>query len=120
MDQAEAADASFWQDHVQGLIFLGDDVFAERSLAQVSGGQRAQREVPKAQCRIDLTCADWLARADIDRDRGLYLAYRQGAWTMTALAREAALSVSHVSRVIARVKREEKGRVGLRRSRIAP
>jgi REP element-mobilizing transposase RayT len=109
VDQSEAADASFWQDHVQGQIFLGDDAFAELSLAQVSGGQRAQREVPKAQRRIELKWADWLARADNDRDRGLYLAYRQGAWTMTALAREAALSVSHVSRVIARVEREEKG-----------
>jgi REP element-mobilizing transposase RayT len=126
VDQGEAADASFWQDHVQGQIFLGDDAFAERSLAQVSGGRRAQREVPKAQRRIELTWADWLARADNDRDRGLYLAYRQGAWTMTALAREAALSVSHVSRVIARVEREEKGEttpVALSdpwRSRIAP
>ncbi len=108
VEQGDATDATFWQEHVQGQIFLGDDAFAQRSLAQVSGTQRAQREVPKAQRRIELTWPDWLARAGHDRDRGLYLAYREGAWTMSALAREAALSVSHVSRLIARVELEEK------------
>jgi putative transposase len=110
VEQGEAANTTFWQDHVQGQIFMGDDAFAQRSLAQVSGTQRTQREVPRAQRRIELTWPAWLARAGHDRDRGLYLAYREGAWTMSALAREAALSVSHVSRLIARVELEEKGK----------
>lgn len=109
VDQGVAADASFWQDHLRGQIYLGDDAFAERSLAQASAAQLAQREVPKAQRRIGLPWAEWLARAGHDRDRGLYLAYRDGAWTMPSLAREIALSVSHVSRVITRLEREEKG-----------
>jgi REP element-mobilizing transposase RayT len=108
VEEAQAADATFWQDNVQGQIYLGDEAFAERARERASTAQRIQPEVPKSQRRPDLRWADWLARAGNDRDRGLYLAYREGAWTMLSLAIEVGLSVSHVSRVIGRVEREGK------------
>lgn len=106
--EAQAADATFWQDNVQGQIYLGDEAFAERARERASIAQRIQPEVPKSQRRPDLGWADWLARADNHRDLGLYLAYREGAWTMLSLASEVGLSVSQLSRVIGRVEREGK------------
>jgi hypothetical protein len=108
VEEAQASDATFLQDNVQGQIYLGDEAFAERARERASTAQRIQPEVPKSQRRPDLRWADWLARAGNDRDRGLYLAYREGAWTMLSLAIEVGLSVSHVSRVIGRVEREGK------------
>jgi REP element-mobilizing transposase RayT len=108
VQQAQVADASFWQDHVQGQIFLGDEAFAESARGQVSARRREQREVPKAHRRRMLGWTEWLAHAGNDRDRALLMAYREGAWTMTALAREVGLSVAHVSRLIGRREKEEK------------
>jgi hypothetical protein len=47
------------------------------------------------------------AQCDGDRDRALHQAYRQGGMTMTQLSRDAGLSVSHVSRLIAGVEKEK-------------
>jgi AraC-like DNA-binding protein len=108
--QAQPGDASFWQQHVRGQIFLGDEAFAQRvregSVDAGDGASRPHAEVPIAQRRPALPWAIWLERAEGDRNRALHLAFRESASTMSALAREAGLSVSHVSRIIARLERE--------------
>jgi len=101
--QAQPSDCSFWQEHLLGQIFLGDEDFAQRARAQLNDMSREQPEVPLAQRRAALSWAEWLQQAGGDRNRALLRAYREGTWTMTVLARETGLSVPHVSRIIARL-----------------
>jgi putative transposase len=79
--------------HLRHQIFLGDEAFAARMLAQ--GGAPAPRLRPAG-----TSLASW-RRDDRSRGEALYLAHTQGGVTMTALARELGLSVSRVSRMIA-------------------
>ena len=52
----------------------------------------------------------WLTQCQGNIDQALYLAYQQGGLTMSQLGRESVLSVSHVSRLIAK---GEKGTWGI-------
>jgi REP element-mobilizing transposase RayT len=110
VEAAQAEDAAFWQEHLQGQIYLGDDTFAQWARERIAAKHSLQTEVPRVQRRAGLTWGEWLEQADGDRNRALHLAYRKGAFTMTALARETGLSVSHVSRVIAMLELEGDGK----------
>lgn len=95
-----------WDEALQQQIYLGDDAFVSRmqALAAPTPGQRT--EVPKAQrlspssVRVDFAR---LIAAGTARDEALYRAYAEGGQTMTSLAAAAGLSVSRVSRVIAKI-----------------
>ncbi|MBA4342482.1 MAG: transposase [Methylibium sp.] len=89
---AAEPDLDIWA-HLRHQIFLGDEAFAARMLAQ--GGAPAPRQRPPG-----TSLASW-RREDRSRSEALYLAHTQGGVTMTALARELGLSVSRVSRMIA-------------------
>ena len=101
--KAEDADASFWQEALRGQVFLGDDAFVQRMQAKAPTPSKAAKEIPKAQRLLPRTWPQYLAQCDGERDQALYAAYREGGMTMTALAREASLSVAHVGRLIAAV-----------------
>ncbi|MBL8326721.1 MAG: transposase [Rubrivivax sp.] len=100
VSQADKADAGFWQDGLRGQIYLGDESFAERMQAQVETGLRQHKQIPRVQ-RLPQRCwADWLAACDGDRPLALARAYREGGLTMTQLAQDTGLSVSHISRLV--------------------
>jgi putative transposase len=105
--QAQDEDASFWQDALQGQMFLGDETFVQRMQAQAAPQRAAHKGIPKAQRLRPRTWVAWLKQCNGERAPALYAAYREGGMTMTALAEQAGLSVTHVSRLIAR---EEDGR----------
>jgi putative transposase len=110
VSQPEASDGSFWAATLREQIFLGDEAFAERMQAKADPARLAAREVPRRQRGALTDQASgaeevWqnCLRACKDlRDAALLKAYREHGLTMTALAALAGLSVSRVSRVIAK------------------
>ena len=99
--KAEQNDASFWQEALRGQVFLGDEAFVEAMQAKSAPQNRIDKEIPKAQRFRLRTWQDCLAHCGGDRNRSLHIAYRECGMTMTDLAQQAGLSVSHVSRLIA-------------------
>lgn len=103
--QAQPQDATFWRDALQSQVYLGNENFVQRMQAQMQSRRQQDKQIPKVQRRYMQSWSAWLARCHNDRNQALYQAYQQGGMTMTQLARESGLSISHVSRLIA--KREE-------------
>jgi REP element-mobilizing transposase RayT len=99
---ASAGDVRLWDSALRQQIYLGDERFVDRMQALVEPGRAAAQEVPKAQRVKRRTLAQWL-RACSSRDEALYRAYTESGLTMSALAAELGISVSRVSRLIARV-----------------
>ena len=102
VEQGQAQDATFWRDALQSQVYLGDENFVQRMQAQIQPHQRQDKQIPKLQRQRPQNWSAWLAQCDGDRDQALYLAYQQGGMTMTQLGRESGLSVTHVSRLIAK------------------
>ena len=98
---AAGRDVKHWDDALRQQIYLGDDSFVERMQALVDPQRAASSEVPRAQRRQAVTLKQCLARGE-PRERAMLRAYAEGAATMTGIARELGLSVSRVSRLIAR------------------
>lgn len=94
-------DTTFWQMALRGQMYLGDEAFAERMRKEATAEQRATKAIPRSQRHGARTWQDCLKHCDGNRDLALLMAYREGGVTMTALAREAGLSTTHVSRLIA-------------------
>ena len=107
MEQSQAQDATFWCDALQGQVYLGYENFVQRMQAQMQAHQQHDKQIPKAQRRRRQSWEAWLKECQGDRDQALYLAYQQGGMTMPQLARDSGLSVSHVSRLIAKVEGEK-------------
>lgn len=102
---AQPEDADFWDTHLRGQIYLGDEAFVERVRAQAAPPARASRDVPLAQRRpapppMPATWPAWLAAHQGQRAPALHAAYRAGWKTMPGLAAECGLSVAHVRRLI--------------------
>ena len=109
VSEPHAHDASFWKDALRAQVFLGDEAFVER-MQPLAGPQRmSDKQIPKAQRHRLRTWPDCLAQCG-DRSHALHMAYRECGVTMTALAKQTGLSVSHVSRLIAA--REDAARKG--------
>ena len=98
-------DVPLWDRALRQQIYLGDERFVERmqALAAPPGpaSARSAREVPMAQRRRVMTLQQWLAEGPT-REQALWRAHVQGGFTMSAMAQELGLSVSRVSRLIAR------------------
>ena len=78
-------------------------------MQKIADPQRtAAREIPKAQRRTTCSVAHWLSTCD-SREEALFRAHTEGGLTMSAIAEEVGLSVSRVSRLIARTE-EAKGK----------
>lgn len=92
--------ASLWREGLRQQIFLGDEEFAKRMLAQAKLPKRLPQEIPKLQRKRPGMLQECLANAHT-REEGLRVAYRECGITMTAMAAELGLSVSRVSRLIA-------------------
>ena len=98
--KAQKADSTFWQEALRGQVFLGDDAFVQRMHALAPAPGVAAKEIPKVQRLLAGSWEQYLMQCGGQRDRALHAAYREGGMTMTALAREAGLSVAHVGRLI--------------------
>lgn len=105
---AAGRDVLLWGQGLRQQIHLGDESSVERmqALAGPLGAldQPSAREVPRVQRRDPLrqrTLAQWL-QACVSREEALWCAYTQSGLRMTDMARELGLSVSRVSRLIAR------------------
>ncbi len=98
---ASVPDASLWDSALRQQIYLGDEGFVERMQALAEPRNSTDHDIPRVQRRKSHTLAQWLASCE-SREEALYLAHTAGAISMTAIARELGLSVSRVSRLIAR------------------
>lgn len=103
--QHRADDGAFWQTALRNQIYLGDEGFVEKMQEQVSLPRKAAVEIPKAQRKQRITWQECLAGCSGKRDVALAMAYREQGMTMTWLAQQCGLSVSHVSRLVAGVER---------------
>jgi REP-associated tyrosine transposase len=98
---ASAPDASLWDSALRQQIYLGDEGFVQRMQALAKPRNRTDRDIPRIQRRKSRTLAQWLASCE-NREQALYRAHTESALSMSAIARELGLSVSRVSRLIAR------------------
>jgi REP element-mobilizing transposase RayT len=101
---ARPGDADFWRRSLNGQVFLGDESFVQRLLLQTAPARREAPGIPKSQrgLKAVATWSDWLVNSGGDRNTALRRAYREGGLTMTKLAQDSGLSVTHVSRLIAK------------------
>ena len=114
VDTAQAGDANFWHDSLRGQIYLGDEQFASDMQARAEPQRLQARSIPRAQRRPPAQ-TDWsecLARCGGDRARALHWGYTAGGLTMTELSRRSGISLSHVSRLIARAEGSLKAGTG--------
>ncbi|MEQ1807165.1 MAG: transposase [Burkholderiaceae bacterium] len=98
---ANAPDQALWDSALRQQIYLGDEDFVQRMQALAEPHKAVDREIPKAQRRKSLSLAQWLESVQT-REAALYRAHTEGGLSMSAIARELGLSVSRVSRLIAR------------------
>ena len=101
-------DANLWDSALRQQIYLGDEAFVERMQALAQPRNSTDDDIPKIQRRKSRTLAQWMQNSE-NREQALYNAHTQGAMTMSAIARELGLSISRVSRLIARAE-EAKGK----------
>lgn len=89
---------NFWETGLRHQIFLGDESFAKKMLAQAKAA--AKRElVSKSGSAKAL--AQWLQSSDT-REEGLRRAYVDGGMTMTSIAADMGVTVARVSQLIAK------------------
>lgn len=108
---AEAPSEPLWERGLRRQMFLGDEDFVARMQALAAPARLAAVEVPRAQRKSGGTLQDCLKRCT-DRPQALRMAYRDCGISMTALAKQLDLSVSHVSRLIAAAERDRGGKGG--------
>src|SRR5258708_14683205 len=106
---AAARDVHLWDEALRQQIYLGDEVFVERMQKMAEPQRKATREIPKAQRRTTRSLAQWLSACD-SREEAMLLAHTESGLTMSSMAQELGLSVSRVSRLIARAE-EAKGKI---------
>ena len=101
---ADGVGRSLWEVGLRQQIYLGDEAFVAKMQHHAdrrTSGAAASREVPKAQRLMSRTLQQCLAAAPT-RESALLTAYREHGISMSAMAAELGLSVSRVSRLIAR------------------
>ena len=96
-----APEANLWDSALRQQIYLGDEDFVERMQALARPHNSTDKAIPRDQRRKPRTLAQWLETCE-SREEALYQAHTQSAISMSAIARELRLSVSRVSRLIAR------------------
>lgn len=93
-----------WDSALRQQIYLGDEAFVTRMQLLADPQRAAAHEVPKPQRMAPSSLEQWLLACET-REVALLRGYREGGLSMTAMARELGLTVSRVSRLIARAER---------------
>lgn len=93
-----------WAEHLRQQMYLGDEAFVVRMQALAADHLVSDKEIPKAQRASPKTLQDWLLEmpGHGGRDPAIVAAHRQSQLSMSHIARELGLSVSRVSRIVAR------------------
>lgn len=96
---AQGKDVRLWDVALKGQIYLGDTAFMTRMQTLLAPEQASAVDVPSVQRR------SWpknLAHFfnNHPRNEAIALAHATGGYTMSAIAKEAGLSVSRVSRIV--------------------
>ena len=105
---ASAPDLQIWPRGLRQQIYLGDEQFVERMQALMAAPRLDDRDIPRPQ-RLPLQpLQEWLAQS-ASREEGLCRAHTQGGMSMTSIAAALGLSVSRVSRLIARFEGNQQG-----------
>jgi DNA-directed RNA polymerase specialized sigma24 family protein len=95
-------DAPLWDAGLRQQIYLGDADFAARMQALAEPARAQAAEVPRAQrCAPPRSLQHWLEQCDT-RDQAIWSAYRESGLRMGDIAAALGLSVSRVSRLVAR------------------
>ena len=90
---------TLWKDALHQQVFLGDNRFIETTQRMAARHRITAHEVPREQRATPLTLDEWLIGCE-SQAQAMACAYRHSHWTMTAIAQQMGLSVSHVSRMI--------------------
>lgn len=98
---ATARDANLWDEALRQQIYLGDDAFIERMQISARPGSLNDSEILLAHRSKPRPLAHWLANSET-REEALRRAHLEGGKSMSSIAAELHLSVSRVSRLIAR------------------
>ena len=101
---AEGIDVRLWESSLRQEIYLGDEDFVRRTQQHLDDRHRGSRDIPSAQLRKPKS-GFMRQPNDAERDDSMRRAYVDRGMTMTEIARQAGLSVSRVSRIIAKVER---------------
>jgi len=95
----DGQDVALWSEALVGQIYLGGEDFARRMQSSLVASPSV--EVPRAQRHLPAG-AGLQSYLLGERDQGVRRAYREGGYTQTAIAAATGLSVSRVSRLIAK------------------
>lgn len=105
---AQGKGVRLWEEALAGQIYLGDAAFVERIRSQMPALK--DREIPRVQRRGKPAPVSWYLEHGTSRDAGIAQAYLEGGHRQVAIANETGLSVSRISRLIARYERQAKGK----------
>jgi putative transposase len=98
---SEGASEDFWRHALRQQIYLGDEAFVARVQQRIEPARHCADEIPREQRRKPLELGQFLAMCST-REEALRRAHLEGGMTMSAIAKALDLSVSRVSRLIAR------------------
>jgi putative transposase len=98
-----------WNEHLRAEIYLGDEAFVLRAKAQATRQRLDCPEISRTQRTAADTLARWLVPGRT-RGEAFRLAYSAGGLSMGQIAREAVISISTVSRMIAVAERLQDSR----------
>ena len=101
---ADGLDVDLWGAHLHKNIFLGDERFIANMQLLAERHRSRCSEIPKSQRERAPSLSDWIS-AGLDREESVRLAYSEGGMTMSAIARQAGVSIATVSRLIARAEK---------------
>ena len=96
---AQGKNVHLWDDALKGQIYLGDTAFMTRMQALLAPEQASAADIPRAQRRSWPKNLAYFFN-NHPRNDAIALAHVAGGHTMSAIAKEAGLSVSRISRIV--------------------
>ena len=94
---ADGSNVRLWEDALTAQIYLGGPSFVQQMQHKLVSP--IQKETPRVQRQMAKQALDWYCQQP-DRDAGIFEAYLDGGYTLSAIADAFGLSVSRVSRLI--------------------
>jgi len=104
-------DDELWGRALRQGLYLGGEAFIERVRGQAEPARLAHKEILRTHRGKAVTLSQWLMEAPT-REEALRLAHVESGLSMSAIAAEMHLSVSRVSRLIARAERHASENLG--------